>query len=189
MIASIADATVNKPVHERKYKSWLVTDFVTLGNALTHAHYLMCLGKSQADLATDFARRVREREFPTCPPKQLDRDGLLAFCNPATKTKQIHHGALFGLTRWTNIYFPMSQIFWGDAIGGPVGPIFGSHIVDVPVSTRTGGGADFFTHTAYWDVERQPEGRNAPHIVAMRTAVDLADTGTGTGLIDGRSEV
>ena len=26
-----------KPVEERKYKSWLVTDFVTLGSALTHA--------------------------------------------------------------------------------------------------------------------------------------------------------
>lgn len=184
LIASIANATVNKPVDERKYRSWLVTDFVTLGNALTHAHYLMCPGKCQDDLVKDFARRVREREFPTCPPKQLDKDGLLAFTNPATKTKQIHHGALFGLTRWTNIYFPVSQIFWGDAIGGPVGPIFGSHIVDVPVSTRTGGGADFFTHTAYWDVERQPEGRYAPHIVAMRAAVDLADTGTGIGLIN-----
>lgn len=185
VIAGIADATVNKPVTEgmQPSKSWLVTDFVTLGNALTHAYFLMCRGKTRDDLETDFARRVEEREFPTCPPTKLDTDGLLAFDNGKTKQKEVHHGALFGLTRWTNIYFPLSQIFWGDAIGGAVAPIFGSHIVDVPVETRTGGGADFFTHTAYWDVERQPEKGNAPHIVALRKAVDLADLGTAVDLI------
>ena len=182
-IASIADATVRKPLNERKSRSWLVTDFVTLGDALTHAHFLMCLGKSRSDLETDFARRVTEREFPTCPPKQLDGDGLLSFYNPKTKARQVHHGALFGLTRWTNIYFPMEQIFWGDAIGGPVAPIFGSHIVDLPVSTHKGGGADFFTHTAYWDVA-QSDGHEAPHIVALRDAVDLADIGTAIDLVD-----
>jgi hypothetical protein len=183
VIAGIADATVNKPVTEgiQPAKSWLVTDFVTLGNALTHAYFLMCLGNTRADLQTDFLRRVEEREFPTCPPTKLDSDGLLAFDNHGKK--QVHHGALFGLTRWSNIYFPLDQIFWGDAIGGAVAPIFGSHIVDVPVETRTGGGADFFTHTAYWDVERLPEKGNAPHIVALRKAVDLADLGTGAELI------
>jgi hypothetical protein len=183
-IAGIANATVNKPVGERIHKSWLVTDFVTLGNALTHAYFLMCLGKNQGDLERDFTRRVGERDFPTCPPKKLDGDGLLSFYNGNTKRKEFHHGAMFGLTRWTNIYFPLSQIFWGDAIGGPVAPLFGSHIVDVPVSTRTGGGPDFFTHTAYWDIGR-PEGRNAPHIIALRKAVDLADQGTAASLIDG----
>ncbi len=182
-IASIADATVRKPLNERKSRSWLVTDFVTLGDALTHAYFLMCLGKSRSDLETDFARRVTEREFPTCPPKQLDGDGLLSFYNPKTKARQVHHGALFGLTRWTNIYFPMEQIFWGDAIGGPVAPIFGSHIVDLPVSTHKEGGADFFTHTAYWDVA-QSDGHEAPHIVALRDAVDLADIGTAIDLVD-----
>jgi len=182
-IASIADATVRKPLNERKSRSWLVTDFVTLGDALTHAYFLMCLGKSRSDLETDFARRVTEREFPTCPPKQLDGDGLLSFYNPKTKARQVHHGALFGLTRWTNIYFPLEQIFWGDAIGGPVAPIFGSHIVDLPVSTHKAGGADFFTHTAYWDVARS-DGREAPHIVALQDAVDLAETGAAIDLVD-----
>jgi hypothetical protein len=181
-IASIAAATVNQPADASPHKSWLVTDFVTLGNALTHAHFLMCLGSTTAELEQDFARRVRERDFPTCPPKRLDRDGLLTFYNPKTRKNEVHHGALFGLTRWTNIFFPISEIFWGDAIGGEVAPIFGSHIVDVPVATTSTGGADFFTHTAYWDVERS-EGRDAPHIVALRKAVDLADLGTGNELI------
>jgi len=152
--------------YSAKIPSGLVTDFVTLGNALTHAYFLMCLGKNQGDLERDFTRHVGERDFPTCPPKKLDGDGLLSFYNGNTKRKEFHHGAMFGLTRWTNIYFPLSQIFWGDAIGGPVAPLFGSHIVDVPVSTRTGGGPDFFTHTAYWDIGR-PEGRNAPHIIDL----------------------
>jgi hypothetical protein len=183
-IANIAAAAAKQPAGEHKYKSWLVTDFVTLGNALTHAQYLMCLGKTREDLQADFARRVREREFPTCPPKRLDEDGLLSFYNPTTKRKEVHHGALFGLTRWTNIYFPMSEIFWGDAIGGAVAPIFGSHIVDLPVSTRIAGGADFFTHTAYWDVARQPDRSKAPHIQALRKAIDLAETGTTVELVD-----
>jgi hypothetical protein len=204
-IASIEYAA-SQPHDGRPRKSWLVTDFVTLGSALTHAYYLMCLNKDaaldedieadvRADIETDpkddveiglkrdFARRVREREFLTCPPKRLDKDGLLTFENPKTRERQIHNGALFGLTRWTNIYFPRSQIFWGDAIGGALSPIFGRHIVDLEVSTKKAGGADFFTHTAYWDVERQPDKHEAPHIVALRKAVDLADTGDAITLV------
>lgn len=183
-IAHIAEATVGKPVEERKHKSWLVTDFVTLGSALTHAYFLMCIGKTRDDLKLDFARRVEEREFPTCPPKRLDKDGLLAFDNPRTKTRKVHNGALFGLTRWTNIYFPRRQLFWGDAIGGGLSPIFGYHIVDREVSTKKAGGDDFFTHTAYWDVHRKPDTFQAPHIVALRNAIDLADIGTAIDLVD-----
>jgi hypothetical protein len=183
-IAHIAEATVAKPAEQREYKSWLVTDFVTLGSALTHAYFLMCLGKTRDELKEDFARRVKEREFPTCPPKRLDNDGLLTFDNPRTKTKTIHHGALFGLTRWTNIYFPRRQLFWGDAIGGGLSPIFGYHILDLEVSTRKAGGDDFFTHTAYWDVDREPDIYQAPHIIALRDAIDLADIRAAIDLVD-----
>ena len=144
----------------------------------------MCLGKTRDELKSDFARRVEEREFPTCPPKRLDQDGLLAFDNPRTKTRKVHNGALFGLTRWTNVYFPRRQLLWGDAIGGGLSPIFGYHIADLEVSTRTAGGTDFFTHTAYWDVHRKPDTFQAPHIAALRNAVDLADTGTAIDLVD-----
>jgi hypothetical protein len=207
-IASIAHAASQPGDDGRSRKSWLVTDFVTLGSALTHAYYLMCLDKNKPELdeeieadvsmrvvagpkgdvevglKRDFVRRVREREFPTCPPKQLDQDRLLTFENPKTGNRQIHNGALFGLTRWTNIYFPRSQIFWGDAIGGALSPIFGYHVVDLEVSTRKTGEADFFTHNTYWDVERDPETYRAPHIVALRKAVDLADTGAAIDLVD-----
>jgi hypothetical protein len=184
VVATIATAAAKQPNQEPTYKSWLVTDFVTLGSALTHAYFLMCLGNTRDDLKEDFARRVQEREFPTCPPKQLDQDGLLTFVNPKTKNHQVHNGALFGLTRWTNIYFPRRQLFWGDAIGGALSPIFGYHIVDLEVSTKKAGGDDFFTHTAYWDVYRKPDIYQAPHIVTLRKAVDLADTGAAIDLVD-----
>jgi hypothetical protein len=180
-IAQIARAAENS---SDKSKAWLVTDFVTLGSALTHATFLMCDGKSFGELRSDFARRVAEREFPMCPPKRLDRDNLLTFLNPKTSQRKVHHGALFGLTRWTNILFPMVQIFWGDAIGGKLAPIFGSHIVNYPVGTREDGDPDFFTHTAYWDVCREPELFQAPHIVALRTALDLPDTGAAISVVD-----
>jgi hypothetical protein len=70
-VASIAAATDNTALPaDTKRKSWLVTDFITLGAALTHAQFLMCVGKTQPELQNDFARRVREREFPTCPPQR-----------------------------------------------------------------------------------------------------------------------
>jgi hypothetical protein len=183
IIASIADVTAKDASGRTKSKSWRVTDFVTVGAALTHAHYLMCAGKNDVDLEKDFERRVNERDFPTCPPKRLDDDGLLSFLNPSTGRREFHHGAMFGLTRWTNLYFPLHQIFWGDAIGGPVAPVFGSHVVDVRVSTHATGDADFFTHNTYWDVEREG-GRNAPHVQALRKAIDLADAETAIELSD-----
>jgi hypothetical protein len=190
VVANIAAAAAKQLDEEPVHKVWLVTDFVTLGSALTHAYFLMCIGKpgkaldSEDDLKEDFARRVGEREFPTCPPKRLDRDGLLTFTNPRTGNRQIHNGALFGLTRWSNIYFPRHQLFWGDAIGGALSTIFGYHIVDLEVSTKKAGGDDFFTHTAYWDVHRKPDTYQAPHIVTLRKAVDLADTGAAIDLVD-----
>ncbi len=204
-VASIAAEADKMPKEKRQ--GWLVTDFVTLGSALTHAYFLMCVEMKGEDaeldkdleadgietdpkinvevgLMRDFTRRVREREFPTCPPKRLDQDGLLTFYNQNTKLRQVHHGAVFGLTRWTNIFFPMVQIFWGDAIGGRLAPIFGSHIVDYPVATQKSGDPDFFTHTVYWNVCREPEKFNAPHIIALKNAIDLADVGTAIGVVD-----
>jgi hypothetical protein len=158
----------------KRTSTWLVTDFVTLGSALTHAHYLMCLGDTSEAMAADFDRRVREREFPTCPPARLDSDGLLLFKNANMTTSEFSHGAVFGLTRWTNLYFPLYQLFWGDAIGGELAPLFGSHIEDIPVSTYQPSRNAFFTHTAYWSL-RWPSCRGAPHIEALKSAMNLED--------------
>lgn len=166
-------------------KAWLVTDFVTLGSPLTHAQYLMCDGESEEGLQWHFEQRVKEREFPICPPRFLDDDGRLTFRNPPdTGEPHFHHGALFGLTRWTNLYFPMSELLWGDAIGGPLKEkkgkagkkeeLFGSGVGDVEVYTLPNSQVELFTHTAYWDTKRR-DGRAAPHINELRTALDLRD--------------
>ena len=52
------------------------------------------------------------------------------------------------------------------------------------MATRADGGADFFTHTAYWDVCREPEMFQAPHIVALQEAIDLADIGKAVNVVD-----
>jgi hypothetical protein len=154
-------------------KAWLVTYFITLGNPLTHAHFLICRGNNERDLQEDCRQRVHEREFPVYPPVKRDEDGLLAFKTPAGG-RQVHHGAMFGLTRWTNLYFPAEQLFWGDAIGGPVAHIFGKGIFDVEVYLEKGKVPHFFTHTNYWTKKGDP---SSPHIVLLRNAIDLADTG------------
>jgi hypothetical protein len=158
----------------KQTSTWLVTDFVTLGSALTHAHYLMCTGDTSAAMAADFDRRIREREFPTCPPARLNSDGLLLFKNPNMTRSEFSHGAVFGLTRWTNLYFPLYQLFWGDAIGGELAPLFGSHIEDIPVSTYRPSRNAFFTHTAYWSL-KWPNCRSAPHIEVLKSVMNLED--------------
>jgi hypothetical protein len=158
-------------------RAWLVTDFITLGSPLTHAHYFMCRGHDEAALAADFKRKVTERELPTCPPRLIDGDGMLTHVHASSGQRRFHYGAMFGLTRWTNLYFPRSQLFWGDAIGGKTNDVFGDAIFDVPVCTNHAGEPDFFTHRDYWDVSGDG-GYHGPHIAVLRDAIDLADLGT-----------
>lgn len=168
---------------DKEMRAWLVTDFVTLGSPLTHALYLMCRGKTEDELHADFDRRTREREFPTCPPRMIDGDLRLTFENPNDHVRRFHHGGQFALTRWTNLYFPVSQLLWGDAIGGEIGPVFGdppgSNVADLPVFTNSSKPQDFFAHVLYWDLKH---GSAAPHIVALKNAIDLADTGAANNL-------
>ncbi|HXD45740.1 MAG TPA: hypothetical protein VN655_11460 [Pseudolabrys sp.] len=174
MLAPAARVDPYKPVKSEEVDAWLVTDFVTLGSPLTHARYFMTNDDNGDRLDQDFEDQVRERALPTCPPKQLDNDGLIAFTNAEKKTR-LHHGGMFGMTRWTNLFFPINSIFWGDAIGGLVHEIFGKYVKDVPVSTRTDNGTRFFAHVAYWQTDC-PEGRRAPHLASLIAAINLADT-------------
>lgn len=178
IIRKIAAQTVNSSnLANQKQPTWLVSDFITLGSPLTHAYYLMCDGKTEVKLVSDFRRRVKQREFPVCPPEKQESDGLLSFTNQGTGRKEFHHAAVFGLTRWSNLYFPMVQMLWGDAIGGPLKDIFGRYIRDIPVSTVASRAADFFTHTSYWKISG-PMGRDSPQIVALRREVNLEDKPT-----------
>ena len=117
---------------------------------------------------------MRERALPTCPPQKLDGDGLISFTDPNAKVR-LHHGGMFGMTRWTNLFFPIVSIFWGDAIGGAMQKVFGDYIKDVPVSTKTDDGTRFFAHVAYWKTDC-PEKRQAPHLSSLIEAVNLRDS-------------
>ena len=139
---------------------WLVTDFVTLGSPLTHASMLISTKNTPFELLRS------ERELPSCPPlgdwSQRDHPGfyLSAFVDSHDVLRPLivgDSGALFAPTRWTNLYFPVKHIFRGDLIGGPLAPLFGSGVRDIPVhrTFRSRWRAfwhSFFPqpHTSYW---------------------------------------
>jgi hypothetical protein len=162
-----------------RHRAWLVTDFVTLGSPLTHAHYLMCEGKTPADLDDYFGQRVAEGVFPICPPKSkgIDKDKPLTYVSISEPQgpRWFHNRGLFGLTRWTNLYYPVSELFRGDPIGGSLEDVFGGGIVDVALDTDSEC-KSVSAHITYWAVpDKNPE---AQHIRALRDAIDLPDKGT-----------
>lgn len=151
---------------------WLITDLVTVGSPLTYANFLV------ADSRTAFEKAKSDRVLPCCPPvTELDpKSGhrRISFERPYpgaiagdTRTFVIgHHAAPFALTRWTNLYFrTRCRGLCGDLIGGPVAPLFGEWVRDVPLASPSKG----FTHTWYW---RRGEHGNR-HLKALRGALGL----------------
>lgn len=178
--------------HQRRYASaliasghpWRVTDLVTLGSPLAHADIL--LARSLQELSD----KQSARELPTCPPTlESEADGSECFTfdhplpiaggqkdgDPAPVVAKFplpHHAAVFGPTRWTNLYFPCTNIIKGDIVAGPLGSLFGPAIKDIPVCTNLRGG--YLTHTMYW--AQSENDRAETHLTALRDALDLADT-------------
>ena len=172
---------------------WKVTDFVTLGSPLTHAHLLLVddrdklldsdrsaieagwlsewrrrLDPTTRNVAELLSARMAQREFPTCPP--LSDSGDRFTYRPTTNFFVVpHHAAVFAPVRWTNIYAPCRHVLWGDVIGGPVARLFGPGVKDVPLDG--GLGSKFFAHTHYWD---QGLGDDE-HLDALRNAINLLD--------------
>jgi len=151
--------------------TWRVTDFLTLGSPLAHADVLLA-----GDPAT-LALRQRDREFPTCLPtlESVTREKIQhqRFSFEKDKSRHApripHHAAVFGPTRWTNLYFPCRFIVRGDVVGGPCRRVLGIGINDVAVSTSLRRG--FFSHTLYWTMS----GDGGDHVRALRNALDLVD--------------
>lgn len=157
---------------------WRVTDFVTLGSPLTHAAILLA-----SDIG-DLQRKQADREFPQCLPalETSRRDGIewrrfsYELNRRQSRSYRLpHHAAVFGPTRWTNLYFPCKWAIRGDLIGGPLSATMGRGIRDVPVTTRQRFG--FFSHTLYWS--SSPDEIDPPHIAALREALDLTDQRSG----------
>jgi hypothetical protein len=143
---------------------WLITDFITMGSPLAHAPFLLTRKPEE------FQTKKTERELPTCPPTLETVKKNPRFCYPLNKTWVPNHAAVFAPTRWTNLYFPCAWTLKGDVVGGPLQPVFGAGIRDVPVTTTIQGG--LLNHTHYWEF---PDGQEeAPsHIQALRAAIRI----------------
>jgi hypothetical protein len=155
---------------------WRVSDFITLGGPLAHAQILM------ARDAAELTAKSNDREMPCCPPalesSQHEHAILRRFSYPPAAAARVpHHAAVFGPTRWTNLFFPCRAIVWGDLIGGPVQSVLGRGIRDIAVRTRLWWG--FLSHTHYWTPDSRAEDTPGDtvdvHIAALRDALDLVD--------------
>jgi len=154
--------------------AWRVTDFITLGSPL--AHSLLLLARN----GTEFARKKEQRELPTSPPRldgstfaytvkyPIENDALRSvYC--------LHHAALFAVTRWTNLFFPVRMLLKGDLVGGAIAPALGPGVLDIPVTTGTSGG--WLAHTSYW---RPGKGDRAVAASAINELVKALDIGRHT---------
>ncbi|WP_264213397.1 hypothetical protein [Leisingera thetidis] len=198
--------------------TWQVTDFVTLGSPLTHAEFLL------AESREDLDARKKERLLATCPPT-LEYDGETKLCHFTFRRGAIagigkltdeekddlssevkmprwpHHAAVFGYTRWTNIYSPHKAVVTGDLISGPLGSVFGigkgeghfcgiRDIAVMPQLVPETGARDpnhrrrVMTHNSYWkmkggtDIRRETDKKTgklepAHHIRELRYALGL----------------
>lgn len=165
--------------YRRNGFDWLVTDFITAGSPLAHARWLLNLDKR-----TSFDILVAERTFPTCPPQTENlrsptpdryRKAFTfthAYPDPITgrsRSVQVpHHGGLFAITRWSNLYFPASGVLGGDPVGGPLQETFGKWIQDRPLE-HPGGGFLGFAHTRYLSAAHK-----TAHIDVLRDALALS---------------
>ncbi|OKS86723.1 alpha/beta hydrolase [Mucilaginibacter polytrichastri] len=123
---------------------WLVSDFITLGAALNAIDYFM-VNKVPIE------QLIEQREIPVCPPEIDTNDHNIYYRQffDAEEGKNrkgvnvLNHGALFGMIRWTNIFYA------SDFVGGPMQRVFGKGVKDISVKRKSlwcypGG------HTEYW---------------------------------------
>jgi hypothetical protein len=132
---------------------WRITDLVTVGSPMAHASLL--LGRS----VSDFKKRMERREAAACPPTQDEkgygyhaRHPVMLGQKPFTP-QYLHHAAAFAVTRWTNLYFPAPYGLFGDIVAGPVSPVMGAGVLDLPVTVGSRKGwlaRSWLSHTHYW---------------------------------------
>lgn len=173
---------------------WIISDFVTLGAPLTHAEFLMAESKQ------DLRARQQARLLPACPPV-LEYDGTtklqhFTYSNHKNRRAQErrvpHHAALFGYTRWTNLYSDEKAILTGDLISGPLGEVFGLEtkggvvkgIRDIGVLPKledqgrvaSDHRRSFFSHNNYWSMDKGTDigSPEVPHHIAeLRKALKI----------------
>jgi hypothetical protein len=119
---------------------WKVTDLITLGSPIAYPELLLADGKPD-----EFRTLKAERQLPTCPPQAIDGDDYRYEPTPGAG-KLYHHGAMFAVTRWTNVYAH------GDFAGAPiVDETLGAGVINKPLR-----GLPIISHSKYW---KNPRGK------------------------------
>ena len=151
---------------------WRITDLVTLGSPMYFAHLLYTKNRKKFD------ERVERRGLPTSPPKHDEGHKVVpgappVLSHPSNGRRVLYHGAPFSVVRWTNMWFPARARFFGDWFGGPLGPLYGKAIEDIPLP---GNGwtslVPAWAHARYFHF---PDDVRASSVTTiLRTALDLA---------------
>lgn len=152
-----------------------ITDFITLGAALTHADFLL------ADDGDALKRSFDERYLSSSPPRPDWPAVSMIYRDWATGTGPgrgpfIHFAAPFAAVRWTNLYDKHWLPLFGDIVSGPLTKLFGPGIADKPVAiTRPRWlpiANRLFTHTLYWTWDQSyANGKEPEHIRLLRDAI------------------
>jgi pimeloyl-ACP methyl ester carboxylesterase len=176
-----------RPAPNEYLSPWRITDFITCGSPLTYASLLL------ADRDAEFVTSVARRGVPLSPPHI--RSGDTSFAHNSAP----HHAALFGVTCWTNLYFPVEGPAKGDWAGSFVhlltgasvkGDIVGGKLAGPPPKGLGHGILDIeverhpnmpdFAHSEYWrwPAGVDPCGPVPQHLEVLRRAVRLIEDGT-----------
>lgn len=161
---------------------WLITDFVSFGSPMYFADRLYTRNRKAFD------RLVDRREIVTCPPQ----NELAAFNNVNGTSRFfswndggvriLHEAAPFAVVRWTNMWFPAVFGFFGDWFGGPLAPLYGPGVRDVPIThNRPGRWAPGVAHALYLSFrrDRRPGSFAGEVAQAVRVVGQPATTGQG----------
>lgn len=91
--------------------------------------------------------------MPVCPPAKDEKQHTILYKSRPYEIegkkrtiKLLHHGALFAVTRWTNIFYS------SDYVGGPMQRKFKNGIKDIEIPRKSPW---FFPggHTEYWNLD------------------------------------
>ncbi len=152
---------------------WLITDFVTAGTPMYMADKLM------TKRTADFTAKTNRREYAVCPPKSDlpgENEEKTLYTYPYQDGTVLYHAAPFALVRWSNMWFPPHFGLFGDWFGGPLRPLFGSGIVDVPLN---GNGWKRFlpawTHTLYFSFPHDQSEGSATSVLQRFMDLDCRD--------------
>lgn len=117
--------------------TWRITDLISLGSPMYMADQIYTRNEKE------FMTRVSRHEFPVCPPvedypswrSQNEPPRALRYTYCHNDRRVLYDGAVFAVVRWTNLWFPTAALLLGDYFGGPLAPLFGRGVLDVPVTS------------------------------------------------------